>query len=141
MDEQNSRLGAERVRGFANEDPAALETSGPSGTRENRASFDARHEVSRTSTERPGTADYSVRSVTDEPSERRTRQIREEIEQTREDMSETVNAIQDRLRPSTMASNAAERVRETARTTVREIADSEKERLDHLRTLTASPKA
>jgi Protein of unknown function (DUF3618) len=48
----------------------------------------------------------------------RTREIRAEIEQTREDLSETVEAIQEKLRPSNIAANAAaattERVKDMA---------------------------
>jgi Protein of unknown function (DUF3618) len=54
-----------------------------------------------------------------------TRQIRAEIEQTRGQMSETVNAIQDRLRPSTIASNAAESVKQVASDSVRGVTESE----------------
>jgi hypothetical protein len=50
--------------------------------------------------------------------EARTRHIRAEIEQTREDLSETVDAIQEKLRPSNIMSNAAtattERVKDMA---------------------------
>jgi hypothetical protein len=59
------------------------------------------------------------------PPEVRTREIRAEIEQTREEMSETVNAIQDRLRPGNLASNAADNLREAASERVRDIAESE----------------
>ncbi len=45
----------------------------------------------------------------------RTREIRAEIEQTRGEMSETVNAIQDRLRPSNLAADAAESVKSSVR--------------------------
>ncbi len=55
----------------------------------------------------------------------RTREIRAEIEQTRDDMSETVNAIQDRLRPGTLASNAAESLKHAALDTVRDVAESD----------------
>jgi hypothetical protein len=48
----------------------------------------------------------------------RTREIRAEIEQTREDLSETVEAIQEKLRPSNIAASAAaattERVKDMA---------------------------
>ena len=57
--------------------------------------------------------------------EPRTREIRAEIEQTREDMSETVNAIQERLRPGNIAANAADSVRHAARERVRDVADSD----------------
>jgi hypothetical protein len=55
----------------------------------------------------------------------RARELRAEIEETREDMSETVNAIQERLRPGNIASNAAESIRETAAERTRDIAESE----------------
>ena len=55
----------------------------------------------------------------------RTREIRTEIEQTREDLSETVNAIQDRLQPSTLASNAVDSVKDAARERFRDFADAE----------------
>ncbi len=55
----------------------------------------------------------------------RTREIRAEIEQTREDLSETVNAIQDRLQPSALASNAVDSVKDAARERFRDIADTE----------------
>jgi len=46
-----------------------------------------------------------------EEADARAREIREEIAQTREDMSETLEAIQDRLKPSTIVANATERVK------------------------------
>ena len=55
----------------------------------------------------------------------RTRDIRAEIEQTRGDLSETVNAIQDRLQPATLASNAVEGVKDAAREHLRDLADTE----------------
>ena len=55
----------------------------------------------------------------------RTREIRAEIEQTREDLSETVNAIQDRLQPSTLASNAVDSVKDAARERFHDLADTE----------------
>jgi hypothetical protein len=55
----------------------------------------------------------------------RTREIRSEIERTREDMSETVNAIQERLSPRHVVSEAVEGVKSAAGETVRSVADSE----------------
>jgi hypothetical protein len=62
---------------------------------------------------------------TDPAGEQRTRALRAEIDRTREDLSETVNAIQDRLRPSTVASNAAESIKHAAMSKVRDVADSD----------------
>jgi Protein of unknown function (DUF3618) len=69
--------------------------------------------------------EQNARVGAEDASEGRTREIRAEIDRTREDMSETVNEIQERLRPSNLASNAAETVKQAARGTVREIAHSE----------------
>jgi hypothetical protein len=62
---------------------------------------------------------------TDTAGEQRTRELRAEIDRTREDLSETVNAIQDRLRPSTVASHAAESVKHAAMSKVRDVAGSD----------------
>jgi uncharacterized protein DUF3618 len=57
----------------------------------------------------------TVRVVKREPgTDQQTANIRAEIEQTREDMSDTIDEIQNRLRPSTVAANAAGSVRDTA---------------------------
>jgi hypothetical protein len=55
----------------------------------------------------------------------RTAEIRAEIDRTREDLSETVDAIQDRLRPSAIASSTAERVKQATSDTVHELAESD----------------
>ena len=44
-----------------------------------------------------------------------TRQIRTEIERTRADLGETIDAIQDRLRPAQIAKDAKERVKDVTR--------------------------
>ena len=67
---------------------------------------------------------YPAPPASEERSESRTREIRAEIAQTREDMSETVDAIQERLRPSSLASDAAESVKQAAMDRVRGAADS-----------------
>src|SRR5215207_5916962 len=70
----------------------------------------------------------------DPAEEQRTRELRAEIDRTRGDMSETVNAIQDRLRPSTVAANAAASMKDAAMTTVHDVADS-----DSVRYMSANP--
>jgi ElaB/YqjD/DUF883 family membrane-anchored ribosome-binding protein len=72
-------------------------------------------------------AGYERRASVDEDAgeDERTRQIRAEIEETRGEMTDTVNAIQERLRPGNIASNAKESVKEAAANaagTVREAA-------------------
>lgn len=55
----------------------------------------------------------------------RTMEIRAEIDRTRGDISETVDAIQDRLRPSSIAATTAETVKEAASARMHDIAHSE----------------
>lgn len=63
--------------------------------------------------------------ATDEPgAEPRTAEIRSDIEQTRADMTETIDAIQEKLKPSTMVSNATESVRNATVGKVKEMARS-----------------
>jgi ElaB/YqjD/DUF883 family membrane-anchored ribosome-binding protein len=73
-----------------------------------------------------GSAGVADRGETTE----RTQQIRAEIEQTREDLSETIGAIQDRLRPGNVASNAAASVRNTASAAVDNVRHAASETLE-----------
>src|SRR5581483_8558541 len=58
----------------------------------------------------------------DRATERRTRQIRREIDETREDLSETIDAIQERLRPGNIIANTAERVKDATIGRVKDMA-------------------
>lgn len=125
MDEQNPRVGGERIGGRSDERVTGRETPGaPGSTEEYRAPRATRRKAGTTETAR-GYAATTPAGESDEDTEIRTAEIRAEIEETRGQMSETVNEIQDRLRPSTIASNAAESVRSTVSETTRDIAESE----------------
>jgi len=50
--------------------------------------------------------------------------IREEIEQTREEMADTIDAIQDKLRPSTIVAGATERIKAATTEGARAMADT-----------------
>jgi hypothetical protein len=117
MDDQTKGIGSERSAGRSDEyisGREALDTDGRTGER-------ATSRIpSRTPAGGPGSGDYpdttrnlSASSSTDAPTEERTREIRAEIAHTRGEMSETVNAIQERLSPGNIASNAAGSVKET----------------------------
>jgi len=56
--------------------------------------------------------------------EARTREIREEITQTRADLSETIEAIQERLAPSNLAAQAGETVRNATTEKVKQMANT-----------------
>jgi hypothetical protein len=57
----------------------------------------------------------------DEADAQRTAEIRKDIDRTRADMGETLDAIQDRLRPGNIVSRAAQSAKETATEKVRQI--------------------
>ena len=55
--------------------------------------------------------------------DQRTQQIRHEIDQTRADMSETIDAIQDKLKPANMVATATDTVKSAATQRVRDMAE------------------
>src|SRR4051812_15068660 len=112
MDDQTKGIGVERTSGRSDEYVSgreALDTDGRIGER------GSSRIPSRTTTNTGAGADTTRNfAATEAPTDERTREIRAEIEQTRGEMSETVNAIQDRLRPGNIAANAAESVKNSA---------------------------
>ena len=143
MDDKTKGIGVERTSGRSDEyisGREALDTDGRIGER-GTSRIPSRTNTS-TSGAGGGTSSDTTRNLStsssslDAPTEERTREIRAEIEQTRGELSETVNAIQDRLRPGNIASNAAESVKSTVKNvasdkaqyvadTARDMADSE----------------
>jgi len=85
-----------------------------------------RDEIIGRSPERTGESATGERfGDTDSPA--RTYEIRSEIERTRGEMSETLDAIQEKLRPGNIVANATERVKSATTETVRHMADSASE--------------
>ena len=117
MADQNTRVERDRIGTRIEEDITGLES------REERDRVGSFADTDRTPSRPRVTA--STASTPMATRDSRTREIRAEIEQTREDLSETVNAIQDRLQPSTLASNAVDSVKDAARERFRDIADAE----------------
>jgi ElaB/YqjD/DUF883 family membrane-anchored ribosome-binding protein len=72
----------------------------------------------------PGRVRERAYAADEPPTDHRTAEIRSDIEQTRADMSETIEAIQDRLRPGNLVSQAKETVREATVGKVKQVADS-----------------
>jgi ElaB/YqjD/DUF883 family membrane-anchored ribosome-binding protein len=66
----------------------------------------------------------AARAESPETTDVRTHEIRAEIEQTRGDMSETLDAIQEKLRPGNLVSEATDRVRNVTTDKVRQMASS-----------------
>jgi hypothetical protein len=71
----------------------------------------------------PAAAD-SADAELDPDTERRAREIRAEIEQTRDEMSETIDAIQEKLRPGNVVAEATERVKTATTERVRNMVGS-----------------
>lgn len=117
MADQNTGVERERIGTRIDEDITGLES------REERDRVGSFADTDR-GPSRPRVAAPTPTTPT-APPDSRTREIRAEIEQTREDLSETVNAIQDRLQPSTLAANAVDSVKDAARERFRDIADTE----------------
>lgn len=130
MADKHSRVGKERLGRPADEQvtgraPGAGERPGdytPSATT-GRASSATPATASRRPSGTAPNRDRQTEQGADDDA--RARELRAEIEATREDMSETVNAIQDRLRPGHIASNAAESIKEAAADRTRELVASE----------------
>jgi hypothetical protein len=117
MADQNTGVERERIGTRIDEDLTGLES------REERDRVGSFADTDRAPS-RPRVTPPKASAPTPAPNSR-TREIRAEIEQTREDLSETVNAIQDRLQPSALASNAVDSVKDAARERFRDIADTE----------------
>ena len=117
MADQNTRVERERIGTRIDEDITGLES------REERDRVGSFADMDRAPSRPRVTPSKASTPIAAQQS--RTHEIRAEIEQTREDLSETVNAIQDRLQPSTLASNAVDSVKDAARERFRDIADTE----------------
>jgi len=63
-------------------------------------------------------------SVIDDGVDERTTAIRRDIEHTREEMSETIDAIQDKLRPANIVSSATQKIKHATTERVREMTHS-----------------
>jgi uncharacterized protein DUF3618 len=139
MDDKTKGINVERTSGRSDEyisGREALDTDGRIGERGTSRIPSRTNTTTGSGTSSDTTRNLSSSSSMDAPTEERTREIRAEIEQTRGELSETVNAIQDRLRPGNIASNAAESVKSTVKNvasdkaqyvteTARDMADSE----------------
>ncbi len=147
MDDKNPRLGSrpedEQLGGRANEQvtgraggtgagtageylPGTNITGDPgSDTRVHTSHPGARRPASSTAARTGNRTEDWDEDEADPEAAARARQIRADITRTRSNMSETVDAIQGRLRPSNIASNAAETVRNAASDTARHVADSD----------------
>ena len=131
MDDRTKGIGDEKMRG-AGDDDIVARAAEPTPRR--RASASPAAERTRGwSDDRTRSASGIAESVEgDEVAEVKTEQIRAEIEQTRDDLSETIEAIQDRLQPRTIAANAASSVREAASNAVSNVREAASEKFEEV---------
>ncbi|MEP6593580.1 MAG: DUF3618 domain-containing protein [Acidobacteriota bacterium] len=121
MDDQTKGVGPERAAGRSDEYVSgreALDNEGRIGER-GTSRIPSRGDGDSERMHAPESArnfpPSSTGSSDDATVAARALEIRAEIEQTRGEMSETVNAIQDRLRPSNLAADAAESVKSSVK--------------------------
>jgi hypothetical protein len=106
MDDTTRGIGDDRTRGLAGDDVPAT------GRVRSRARAKA------------PTTTAGAAAELDPETEQRTRQIQAEIQHTREEMAETVEALQERLRPSNVIADATDRVKEATTAKVKSMADT-----------------
>lgn len=121
MDDKTRGVGdqPEDLSGWSAETTRNLDTAGTYPSAPATSSRRPARTTSRTSGTR-GSGDAPLDRETDI----RTRELQAEIADTREDMAETIEAIQDRLRPGNIVSNATERVKNATTDKVRHVAES-----------------
>ncbi len=127
MDDTTRGLGGDRdeITGRGEETTRNLDTTGstagsarvqPSRT----GSTSSRGRGSKTTARAASSTDTDLDPETD----RKTRQIQAEIADTREELSETIDALQEKLRPSNIVSDATDRVKTATTERVRHMAES-----------------
>ena len=116
-DDEMEGRGDETTRGYASGDAT---TPGPRTVSTRAKSSGRRRPAGSPTTATPNEETEGL----DPDSHRRTKEIRAEIEQTREDMSETIDAIQEKLRPGNVVAEATERVKNATTERVRNMVDS-----------------
>lgn len=127
MDDTTRGLGGDRdeITGRGDDTTRNLDTTGSTAG-------SARVQPSRPggSASRGRNAKTTARSTTsndtdlDPETERKTRQIQAEIADTREELSETIDALQEKLRPSNIVADATDRVKTATTERVRHMAES-----------------
>ena len=117
MDDTTRGIGNDRTRGFVDDEVTTPATATPA-SRPGPARSRAR--TTKSSPVPPAQASTEL----DADTERRTREIQAEIQHTREEMAETVEALQERLRPSNVLADATDRVKTATTAKVRSMADT-----------------
>jgi ElaB/YqjD/DUF883 family membrane-anchored ribosome-binding protein len=115
MDDKTRGVGDERTRGFVDDEvtPVTPTTSTARSTAARSRATSAASKVS-----------AGASTDLDPDTERRTREIQSEIQHTREEMAETVEALQEKLRPSNVIADATERVKHATTSKVRSMAET-----------------
>jgi hypothetical protein len=124
MDDTTRGLADDRedISGRADETTRGRATTGPpaSATGETRRAASAPRKRASSASRTPG-------DDLDPETDQKTRQIQAEIAETREELAETIDAIQEKLRPSNIVSEASDKVKTATTERVRHMAESASE--------------
>ena len=123
MDDKTRGIGdRDDVTGWSAETTRNLDTAKSTGSTRSASTRTPTTPATRgTGTKRAST---SANEGLDEETDMRTRELQAEIADTRDDMAETIDAIQDRLRPANLVSDATEQVKTAATQKMRDVAES-----------------
>jgi len=120
MDDTTRGVGGDDLTGRSEETTRNYAGEPPKPTTRRPASSRST-ETTRTAGEAPATEQDSD---LDPESERRTRELQGEIANTRAELSETIEAIQDRLRPANLVSDAKDQIKTATTEKVKSMADT-----------------
>jgi len=118
----------ESLRDYAGSDTDRTASVTPAAAAESKA------RAVRPATRRKGGAETSVSTdeELDPESDRRTREIQQEIAETRVELSETIDALQEKLKPANIVADATDRVKSATTDKVRNMAESASETAQEL---------
>ncbi|CAN5863920.1 DUF3618 domain-containing protein [soil metagenome] len=113
----------ESIRDYAGTDRDQTGTATPGMTAASKA------RVTRPSNRRKNESETvsSTNTGLDDDADRRTREIQQEIIETRVEMSETIDALQEKLKPANLVADATDRVKSATTEKVRHMAESASE--------------
>ena len=113
----------ESLRDYAGTESDTTGNAAPGTTAASKA------RVTRPSAKRKASAETSASTEAelDPDADRRTREIQQEIAETREEMSETIDALQEKLKPANIVADATDRVKSATTEKVRNMAESASE--------------
>jgi len=113
----------ESIRDYAATDRDTTGTATPGTTAASKTRVSRSSNRRKTEPETVASADNEL----DDDADRRTREIQQEIAETRVEMSETIDALQEKLKPANLVADATDRVKSATTEKVKHMAESASE--------------